>query len=108
MEYFRINGVVRRQLLAYATSTSMGVLWVQDGHVTGTDTGVHSGVDVNFFMRCTVRIYGVLQRPEGGNTHPAATPPSQQGWWAGAAWMLGGRLERHSSQGQPEATRNFR
>ena len=29
-------------------------------HTMGTDTGVHSGVHVNFFMRCTVYIQSPL------------------------------------------------
>ena len=43
-----MNGVVWRRLRAYAT-TGTGM-----GRVTGTDTGVCTGVDVNLFMRCTV------------------------------------------------------
>ena len=36
-----------------------------------------------------------LQRTDaqGGNPHQAEPPLPQQGWWAGAAWMLDGRLE---------------
>ena len=30
---------------------------------------------------------------QGGNPHQAEPPLPQQGWWAGAAWMLDGRLE---------------
>ena len=33
---------------------------------------------------------------QGGNPHQAEPPLTQQGWWAGAAWMLDGRLEEGS------------
>ena len=31
---------------------------------------------------------------EGGNTHPAATPPSQQGWWVAALKGTAARVDR--------------
>ena len=31
---------------------------------------------------------------QGGNPHQAELRLPQQGWWAGAAWMLDGRLEK--------------
>lgn len=45
MEYYRINGVAQRRLEAYAT-VATGLQQVQ--------AYVCAGVNVNFFMRCTV------------------------------------------------------
>ena len=53
MEHYRINGVARRRLQAYAIAAA-GVYGYRYGHGTGRDRGVCVGVDLNFFMRWTV------------------------------------------------------
>ena len=47
MEHYRINGVARRRLRAYAIAAT-GVLYGYGyGHATGTNMGICAGVDVN-------------------------------------------------------------
>ena len=50
MDYYRINGVVRRRLHAYYGYGCRRAM--------GTDTDVHAGIDINFlYIRCTIQVH---------------------------------------------------